>query len=128
MKHAYLLLLIAGLFAAGCKKDKKSDNPPSPETRIYGNWKEDMSLIQTTADYVPGVFFFSPNMSYTLHGSMGPKDESGAYTVSRTGNPDSCVIVLKPNGGRMGRTLEVKIVAIGQISIRSYGQFFRLEY
>jgi hypothetical protein len=126
MKHAYLLLLIAGLFAAGCKKDKKN-NPPSPETRIYGNWKQDGSLIQTTPGYVLHTFLFEKDMRYSFTGSMAPGGESGEYSVSLTSKPDSCVMLLKAKDGGI-RTLQVKFVADGYISIPHYGQYHRSEY
>ncbi|MGN7719180.1 hypothetical protein [Chitinophaga sp. 22620] len=126
MKHAYLLLLITGIFAAGCKKDKKN-NPPSPETRIYGNWKQDGSLIQTLPGYVLHTINFRRDMSYTLYGGMGPVNESGAYTVSLTNKPDSVVLLLKSNDGGT-RTLQVTIVEEGHLAIREYGDYYPVEY
>ena len=121
MKHAYLLLLIAGLFAAGCKKDKKTDDL-SPEPRIYGTWKQDGSLIQTIPGYVLHTFLFNKDMSYSFTGDMVPAGESGEYSVSLTSKPDSCVMLLKAADGGT-RTLQVKFVAGGYIDIREFGRY-----
>lgn len=139
MKHAYLLLLTAGLFAAGCKKENTDAVVPhlpkeTPEEKALGSnfslaggyWVITPAVMRNDViGYGPDSYGFTADSTYgKLH--LGDIGEAGRYKVVAQSGTETVTLEMAPE--RSDRRYYLLIEKISYRYIRINGiNFFRKD-